>query len=244
MSNTNTVTPYQNAESSKKEQVTQMFDSIAPSYDLLNHMLSFGIDILWRRKSIRLLKAYQPKVVVDIATGTGDFAIEALRLNPDQVIGIDISPEMLEVGRKKMVRKKIDDKIEMRLGDSEDLKLDTDSVDAITVGFGVRNFEDLKKGLSEIRRVLRPGGAVAILEPSFPTSFPLKQLFSLHFKVITPLIGKLISGDDTAYTYLPQSVKAFPNGEDFVSICREVGFSKAEYKPLTLGICSLYILEK
>ena len=238
------VTPYQQSDASKKAQVTEMFDNIAPSYDLLNHLLSFGIDILWRKKAIRMLKKYDPKIVVDIATGTGDFAVEAKNLNPDKIIGIDISPEMLRVGKEKMKKKGLDNLIDMQLGDSEALKLDSDSVDAVTVGFGVRNFENLSLGLSEIHRVLRPGGAVAILEPSFPNKFPMKQLFFLHFKVITPLLGKLISGDNAAYEYLPNSVKAFPNGEDFLKICQEVGYSKTIYKPLTFGICSLYLLEK
>lgn len=238
------VTPYQDSAASKKEQVTEMFDSIAPKYDLLNHLLSFGIDIQWRKKAIRMLRPYKPQVVVDIATGTGDFAVAARKLKPRQIIGIDISPEMLRVGREKMVKKSLDQLVDMRLGDSEALELDSNSVDAVTVGFGVRNFENLKKGLSEIRRVLRPGGAVVILEPSYPTRFPLKQLFQLHFRIITPLIGKFISGDQAAYNYLPDSVKAFPNGQDFLDICQEVGYSKCVYKPLTLGICSLYLLEK
>lgn len=238
------VTPYNRADSSKKEQVTEMFDSIAPKYDLLNHALSFGVDILWRKKAIRMLKPYEPKVVVDIATGTGDFAVEATSLNPDQIIGIDISPNMLEVGKKKMVAKGLSDLIDMRIGDSEALELESNSVDAITVGFGVRNFENLPKGLGEMLRVLKPGKAAMILEPSFPTRFPMKQLFQFHFKVLTPLIGRFISGDVAAYNYLPESVRAFPNGEEFCQICREVGYSKAEYYPQTFGICSMYKLEK
>ncbi|MEL6588826.1 MAG: bifunctional demethylmenaquinone methyltransferase/2-methoxy-6-polyprenyl-1,4-benzoquinol methylase UbiE [Bacteroidota bacterium] len=238
------VTPYQNPEASKRVQVEEMFDNIAPKYDLLNRLMSAGVDITWRRKAIKNLAPYQPKVVVDIATGTGDFAIEAAKLKPESIIGIDISNEMLRVGRDKMKKKGLDQLIDMRNGDSEDLKLETDSVDAITVGFGVRNFQNLKKGLAEIRRVLRAGGAVAILEPSFPTTFPLKQLFAFHFRVLTPLLGKIVSGDNSAYTYLPESVKAFPNGDEFVQICKEVGFSKAEYIPLTFGMCSMYILEK
>lgn len=237
------VKPYQQ-EGSKKEQVTEMFDKIAPNYDLLNHLLSFGVDILWRRKAIRSLDMQNPDLVVDIATGTGDFAIEAKRIKPHKIIGIDISPEMLRVGRKKIKKKGLDDLIDMQIGDSENLKLETDSVDAITVGFGVRNFENLKKGLREILRVLKPGGKVAILEPSFPTIFPLKQLFQLHFRVLTPLIGKILSGDNAAYEYLPESVKAFPNGEEFVKICQDVGFQGVKYEPLTFGICSMYILEK
>lgn len=238
------VTPYNRTDASKKEQVTEMFDSIAPKYDLLNHALSFGIDILWRKKAIKMLRPYEPKIVVDIATGTGDFAVEAKSLNPDQIIGIDISPNMLEVGKKKIAAKGLSDLIDMRIGDSEALELESNSVDAITVGFGVRNFEDLPKGLGEMLRVLKPGKAAMILEPSFPTTFPMKQLFQFHFKVLTPLIGRFISGDVAAYNYLPESVKAFPNGEEFCEICRKVGYSKAEYYPQTFGICSMYKLEK
>ncbi|MEM7371137.1 MAG: bifunctional demethylmenaquinone methyltransferase/2-methoxy-6-polyprenyl-1,4-benzoquinol methylase UbiE [Bacteroidota bacterium] len=238
------ITPYQQTDASKKEQVTKMFDNIAPSYDLLNRLLSLGIDMQWRKIAIKRLQPYQPKLVVDIATGTGDFAVVARKLQADKIIGIDISPEMLEVGKEKMKRKGLEDLVEMQIGDSEALQLADNTVDAITVGFGVRNFENLPKGLSEIRRVLRPGGAVAILEPSYPTRFPLKQLFNFHFRVLTPFLGKLISGDNSAYSYLSDSVKAFPNGEDFLEICREVGYSKATYHPLTFGICSMYLLEK
>lgn len=237
------VTPYR-TEESKKRQVTEMFDNIAPKYDLLNHALSFGIDILWRRKAIHLLKPYKPQILVDIATGTADFAIEARRLKPQRIIGIDISPNMLDIGRTKIRKEGLEQLITLQLGDSEALELTNESVDVITIGFGVRNFENLSKGLSEIHRVLRPGGAVAILEPSFPTRFPMKQLFYLHFKVITPLLGKWISGDNAAYKYLPESVRAFPNGKDFVNICLSIGFSRAEYMPLSFGICSLYLLEK
>ena len=242
--NEKVVTPYKREGASKRAEVEEMFDSIAPRYDLLNRLMSMGIDIQWRKKAIRMLKQYQPQVVVDIATGTGDFAIAALQLNPTQVIGIDISREMLRVGQEKLVKQGLAQKIELQLGDSEALALADDSVDAVTVGFGVRNFENLKQGLGEIRRILRPGGAVAILEPSFPTRFPLKQLFQLHFRILTPIIGRLVSGDSAAYAYLPESVKAFPNGDRFVEICKEVGFKKAAYKPLTFGTCSLYLLEK
>lgn len=221
-----------------------MFDNIAPRYDLLNHALTLGIDIIWRRQAVRRLRPYAPQRIVDMATGTADFAIAARRLKPAEIIGIDISPEMLEVGREKLRRKRLDQLITLQEGDSEAIDLPDDSVDAITVGFGVRNFENLRLGLSELRRILRPGGAVVILEPSYPTRFPLKQLFFLHFRVLTPLIGRLISGDTAAYTYLPDSVRAFPNGDSFTQICREVGFSRADYQPLTFGICSLYLLEK
>ncbi len=238
------VTPYRDEERSKKEQVTEMFDSIAPRYDFLNHFLSMGIDILWRRRAIRMLKPYRPEVVLDIATGTGDFAIEALKLNPEKVIGLDISPGMLEVGRQKMVKKKLDDRIEMVLGDSEDLHFDDNSIGAVTVGFGVRNFENLEIGLGEILRVLKPGGAAVILEPSVPRKFPMRQLFGLYFKGILPLIGRMVSKDSRAYTYLPESVKAFPNGKEFTDICTKVGFTNVQFKPLSFGICSLYLLEK
>lgn len=221
-----------------------MFDNIAENYDTLNHSLTFGMDILWRKKAIRMLKPYQPKLVVDMATGTGDFAVEAKALNPDKIIGIDLSPGMLEKGREKMKRKGLDGLVDMVLGDSEAIQLEDNSVDAMTVGFGVRNYENLKKGLSEMKRVLKPGMPLVILEPSFPTKFPLKQMFQLYFRVITPLVGKMISGDDAAYTYLPESVKAFPNGKEFVKICDEVGFSRTKYIPLTGGICSMYLLEK
>jgi demethylmenaquinone methyltransferase/2-methoxy-6-polyprenyl-1,4-benzoquinol methylase len=239
------VTPYQDADRSKKEQVTQMFDNIAPSYDFLNHAMSMGIDIRWRRKAIRMLKPYNPSIVLDIATGTGDFALEAVRrLEPQKVIGLDISAGMLEVGRKKIEKQGLSDKIELVLGDSEDLPFEDDSIGAVTVGFGVRNFEHLEKGLGEILRVLQPGHAAAILEPAVPTKFPLKQLFSIYFRGLLPFFGRLVSGDRRAYTYLPESVKAFPNGQEFVEICKRVGFRKCTFQPLTLGICSLYLLEK
>ncbi len=221
-----------------------MFDNIAPKYDLLNHTLTLGIDFLWRRKAIKLLKPYQPQLVVDIATGTADFAIEAKSLSPEKIIGIDISPQMLAVGREKISEKKLSELIELREGDSENLALETNSVDAITVGFGVRNFENLEKGLAEMLRVLRPGKAAVILEPSYPTRFPMKQLFNFYFRRLTPLIGRLVSGDGSAYTYLGDSVKAFPQGKAFTDICLKVGYKRAKYVPLTFGICSLYLLEK
>jgi demethylmenaquinone methyltransferase/2-methoxy-6-polyprenyl-1,4-benzoquinol methylase len=240
----NTVTPYQDKARSKKEQVTEMFDSIAPRYDFLNHFLSMGIDILWRRKAVKMLKPYNPEIVLDIATGTGDFAIEAAKLEPKEIIGLDISAGMLEVGRKKIAKKGHDALIRMVLGDSEDLPFEDNSIGAITVGFGVRNFENLEKGLSEMLRVLKPGGAAVILEPSVPKRFPMKQLFGLYFRGILPLVGRLVSKDRRAYTYLPESVKAFPNGKEFVSICEKVGYKNCRYQPLSFGICALYLLEK
>jgi demethylmenaquinone methyltransferase / 2-methoxy-6-polyprenyl-1,4-benzoquinol methylase len=238
------VTPYQDTDRSKKEQVTEMFDNIAPSYDFLNHTLSLGIDIRWRRRAIKMLQAYKPEIVLDIATGTGDFAIEAMRLHPKKVIGLDISSGMLDVGRKKIEKRNLSEVIDMVLGDSEALPFEDNSIGAITVGFGARNFEHLEVGLGEILRVLKPGHAAVILEPAVPSKFPMKQLFSLYFRGILPFFGRLVSGDRSAYTYLPESVKAFPNGPDFVEICSKVGFRKCTFKPLTLGICSLYLLEK
>lgn len=240
----NQVKPYQDQGPGKKEQVRDMFDNIAGKYDLLNHTLTLGIDVLWRRKAIKKLSVVKPRRVLDIATGTADFALEAVKLNPEEIIGIDISSEMIEVGKQKVKKEGYDRLIKLRLGDSEAIDMEENSVDAITVGFGVRNFENLELGLTEIRRVLRPGGAVAILEPSYPDKFPLKQLFYIYFRWITPLIGRLISGDDSAYTYLPESVKAFPNGKDFVNICLKVGFKEATYHPLTFGSCALYVLTK
>lgn len=238
------VKPYTDQDGSKKQQVAEMFDNIAPKYDFLNHFLTMGIDIRWRKRAVKLLKPYQPSFCLDIATGTGDFALELLKLSPKKIIGLDISPKMLEVGRKKIAKKKGDAIIDMVEGDSEALDFDDNSVDAITVGFGARNFENLDRGLSEIYRVLKPGKAAVILEPSIPKRFPARQLFFFYFRGILPLIGRLVSGDTRAYTYLPESVKAFPNGKEFVSICEKAGFSKAQYKPLTLGVCSLYLLEK
>lgn len=238
------ITPYEETDRSKKEQVAEMFDNIAPSYDFLNHFLSMGVDYRWRRKAIRMLAKYQPKRMMDIATGTGDFAVEALRLNPSEVIGLDISAGMLEVGRRKIARLGKSDIIKMVQGDSESLPYPDNSMDAVTVGFGVRNFENLLKGMSEICRVLRPGGAAVILEPAVPSRFPMKQLFQVYFRGILPFVGRIVSKDHRAYTYLPQSVQAFPKGEDFMDICRKAGFRHTQYKPLTLGICSLYLLEK
>ncbi|MEM6764628.1 MAG: bifunctional demethylmenaquinone methyltransferase/2-methoxy-6-polyprenyl-1,4-benzoquinol methylase UbiE [Bacteroidota bacterium] len=239
-----TVTPYQDSSQSKKEQVTEMFDNISGGYDTLNHTLTMGIDFWWRKKAVQQLADTSPKLILDIATGTADFAISAIRLNPDKVIGLDISPKMLAVGREKISKKGLDKRIELIEGDSENLPFPDNHVDAVTVGFGVRNFENLSLGLSEIHRVMRPGAKAVILEPAFPKSFPLKQLFAFYFRYITPLIGKMISGDDAAYTYLPESVRAFPEGEGFLAICREVGFAKGESKPMTLGSCAMYVLTK
>ncbi len=221
-----------------------MFDNIAPRYDFLNSILSLGIHKIWRRKAINQLQSLNPAQILDVASGTGDFAIEALRLQPKHVIGIDISEGMLEVGRKKLKAAGIESLITLQVGDSENLEFQDNHFDAVCVGFGVRNFSDLIKGLSEIFRVMRPGGKAVILEPAVPSRFPLKQLFTFYFYWILPLIGKVISKDQSAYSYLPESVSAFPNGIEFVSICQTIGFKKTDFIPLSFGICSLYVLEK
>lgn len=235
-----TVVPYKDKTESKKEQVAEMFDNISHKYDFLNHFLSLGTDIRWRRKAISLLKENDPRQILDIATGTGDFAIEALRLNPDKVIGVDISEGMLEIGRHKLQRKGLSDRIELVSGDSENLQFDDNKFDAVIVAFGVRNFEDLQKGLRNMNRVLKPGGMVVILEFSKPGTFPFRQLYQFYFRWILPKIGRLISKDNAAYSYLPDSVGAFPDGKEFLEILDKTGFQQTQCKPLTLGISSIY----
>lgn len=238
------VKPY-NHQDSKKNQVSKMFDNIAPWYDFLNHFLSLGIDITWRRRAIRTLKNLQPKLILDVATGTADLAIEAERqLSPDKIIGIDIANEMLEIGRQKLKKRQITQKIELFLGDSENLSFPDNTFDAVTVAFGVRNFENLGKGLLEMYRVTRPGGKVVILEFSKPTLFPFRQLYNFYFRNFLPVIGRVTSKDPKAYRYLYESVQAFPDGKDFVNVLKKTGFQSATYKPLTLGICTLYLAEK
>ncbi|WP_158858976.1 bifunctional demethylmenaquinone methyltransferase/2-methoxy-6-polyprenyl-1,4-benzoquinol methylase UbiE [Lunatibacter salilacus] len=238
------VVPYKDKQEGKKEQVANMFNNISKKYDLLNHVLSLGIDITWRKKAIKMLKKDQPKLILDIATGTGDFAIEALALNPDKVIGVDISEGMLAEGRKKLKKRKLDNRIELQLGDSEKLLFEENKFDAVIVSFGVRNFENLEKGLSDMYRVLKPGGKTVIVEFSKPKKFPMKQAYNVYFKYILPQIGKVVSKDNAAYTYLPESVQAFPDGDDFLRILEKVGFKKTTCKLLTFGISSIYIGEK
>lgn len=237
------VKPYR-PDGSKKDQVAEMFNNIAGRYDFLNHFFSLGIDVLWRRKAIRLLKPLKPKRMLDIATGTGDFAFEALRLHPEKVIGVDISAGMVNVGKEKVIKRKKSDVIELKIGDSEQLEFPDESFDAITVGFGVRNFENLEKGLGEMARVLKPGGQAAILEFSKPKMFPIRQLYFFYFKFIMPVIGRIVSKDQSAYTYLPQSVMAFPEGEAFVAIALKSGFSKCRTYPVSGGIAAIYLAEK
>jgi demethylmenaquinone methyltransferase/2-methoxy-6-polyprenyl-1,4-benzoquinol methylase len=238
------VVPYKDKQDSKKDQVAEMFNNISPKYDLLNHVLSLGIDIIWRKKAIKFLKKDQPKLILDIATGTGDFAIEALVLNPDKIIGVDISEGMLSEGKKKMIKRGLQDKIEMQLGDSEGLLFEDNKFDAVIVSFGVRNFENLEKGLADMYRVLKPGGKTVILEFSKPKGFPMKQAYAFYSSKILPQVGKIVSKDNSAYTYLPESVQAFPDGEDFLLVLKKVGFHSTVCKPLTFGISSIYIGQK
>jgi demethylmenaquinone methyltransferase/2-methoxy-6-polyprenyl-1,4-benzoquinol methylase len=236
------ITPYTKPENvAKKQQVEKMFDSIAHKYDFLNHLFTLGIDVLWRKRCIRLLRKKQPSTILDVATGTGDFAIEAIRMGLDaQVTGLDLSAGMLENGKEKIKKRRYEDKIEMIQGDSENLPFDDNSFDAYTVGFGVRNFENLDKGLREMHRVLKPNGTTVILELSKPKIFPIKQLFWIYFKFIMPTIGRIVSKDSAAYTYLPASVAAFPEGKEFLEKMEQAGFKELKQISLTGGIASIY----
>lgn len=234
------VKPYEE-KGSKKEQVSQMFNGIARYYDFLNRLLSAGIDRVWRRKAIAELKSAQPKLILDVATGTADVALEtAKQLSPDQIIGIDISTKMLDIGRAKISKRGLDTLIELKEGDSENLPFADNTFDAITVAFGVRNFENLEQGLQEMYRVLKPEGKLVVLEFSKPQIFPFKQLYKFYFRNILPAIGKITSRDPKAYRYLYESVQAFPDGGKFTGILGKVGYKSNQCKPLTLGICSIY----
>ncbi len=241
---TKKVTPYKDSTLSKKEQVAEMFDNVSNNYDTLNRIMTFGIDIKWRKKVVALVGQKNPETILDIATGTGDFVIMLSKLNPKKIIGLDISKGMLEIGIKKVKEKKLDGLIDMVLGDSEELPFEDNSFDAITVGFGVRNFEDLDKGLQEIHRVLKTNGIFVVLETSQPEKFPIKQFFNFYSKFIIPTIGKLFSKDKRAYTYLPQSAAIFPYGEKFNNILEKNGFNNATNKPLTFGVASIYTATK
>ncbi|MCC7331259.1 MAG: bifunctional demethylmenaquinone methyltransferase/2-methoxy-6-polyprenyl-1,4-benzoquinol methylase UbiE [Flavobacteriales bacterium] len=239
-----TVLPYKHQKETKKEQVATMFNNISKKYDFLNHFLSLGIDVLWRKKAIKLLKPHQPKILLDVATGTGDFALEALTLNPEKIVGIDISEGMLMIGKEKIKNKGVENIVSLQLGDSEQLPFSDNFFDAYTVGFGVRNFENLEKGLSEMLRVLKPQGNAIILEFSKPKILPVKMLYNFYFNFILPFIGKLVSKDNSAYTYLPESVNAFPDGNDFLLILTRLGYKEAKVKPLMFGIASIYYAKK
>jgi demethylmenaquinone methyltransferase/2-methoxy-6-polyprenyl-1,4-benzoquinol methylase len=239
-----TVLPYKEQSTSKKEQVAQMFDNISHRYDFLNHFLSMGIDKGWRKKAIKFLKPLNPKQILDVATGTGDFALQALTLNPDKITGVDISTGMLEMGRKKIEKLNLTSKVELLEGDSENLPFQENKFDAVTVAFGVRNFENLEKGLTEIYRVLKPGALIVVLEFSMPRQFPFRQIYNFYFKAVLPRVGRMVSKDSAAYTYLPESVAAFPDGNDFIAILNKTGFKNTACKPLTFGISSIYTGQK
>lgn len=234
----NKVTPY-NTEYSKKSQVEDMFDNIAPKYDLLNHVLSMKIDVLWRNKLVRMLSQEKPGLVLDVATGTGDLAIAVQKGTGADVVGLDLSQQMLNVGIDKIRRQKLDGHISMQKGDAEQLPFEDNKFDGVTVAFGVRNFENLEKGLSELRRVVKENRSIYILEFSKVEGF-MAPLYMFYFKNILPAIGRLVSKDNRAYTYLPDSVNAFPFGEKMKSILLNTGFRKVEYKKLSLGIATIY----
>jgi demethylmenaquinone methyltransferase/2-methoxy-6-polyprenyl-1,4-benzoquinol methylase len=238
------ITPYKNSNLSKKEQVTQMFDTISKEYDSLNRVISFGIDIKWRKKVVSIVGKQNPDTILDIATGTGDLAINLAKTNASKIVGFDISPGMLEIGKQKIAQKKLNNKIEMVLGDSEKMPFTDNSFDAITVAFGVRNFENLEQGLTEILRVLKPNGTFVILETSVPAKAPYKQGYKFYTKRILPLIGKLFSRDKVAYSYLCESASVFPYGEALNNILRKIGFINAEALPQTFGVATIYTASK
>ncbi|MFD2099456.1 bifunctional demethylmenaquinone methyltransferase/2-methoxy-6-polyprenyl-1,4-benzoquinol methylase UbiE [Flagellimonas iocasae] len=238
------VTPYKESQLGKKEQVRQMFDTISKNYDGLNRIISFGIDLKWRKRMVKMLKAKAPQTILDIATGTGDLAIAMTQTGAEKIIGLDISPGMLEVGKEKVLDKNLQNTIEMVVGDSEDLPFEDHSFDAVTVGFGVRNFEHLEKGLAEIYRVLKPGGTFMVLETSVPTKTPFKQGYRLYCNYMLPTIGKMFSKDRSAYAYLSESASVFPHGEAFNNILAKIGFIGIENKPQTFGVASIYVATK
>lgn len=238
------VIPYKDSELGKKAQVTQMFDTISKNYDGLNRVISFGIDIKWRNRVVAILQKEKPASILDIATGTGDLAINLTRTGAQKIVGLDISPGMLEVGKKKVSDKNLNDTIEMIVGDSENLPFENEFFDAITVAFGVRNFENLEKGLAEIYRVLTKGGTFVVLETSVPTKTPFKQGYNFYTRNILPSIGRIFSKDKSAYKYLSESASVFPHGEAFNNILRKIGFIEVENKPQTLGVASIYVARK
>ena len=238
------ITPYKNSTLGKKEQVAQMFDTISGNYDNLNRVISFGIDVKWRKKVLKIVSDSKPKIILDIATGTGDLAILMAQSNAEKIIGLDISAGMLEVGRKKVEEKKLSNTIELVIGDSENMPFEDNYFDAITVSFGVRNFENLEKGFAEILRVLKPNGVFVILETSVPVKTPYKQGYHFYTKNILPIIGKLFSKDNSAYGYLSESAAAFPYGEVLNNILRKIGFIDVVAMPQTFGVATIYSASK
>ena len=235
------ISPYTDSNAAKKEQVAAMFNNISTTYDFLNRTLSLGIDTLWRKKAIKELIDDQPQYILDVATGTGDFAFEAIKiLNPKRIIGVDISKGMLAIADAKIIKRNMEHLFEVRMGDSEKLLFKDNEFDAVTVAYGVRNFENLEKGLSDILRVLKSGGKAVILEFSKPSTFPIKQGYHFYFNHVVPTIGKLFSKDSSAYAYLPASVASFPDGHCFTKKMQEAGFRNTTCKPLAFGICTIY----
>lgn len=239
-----TIKPYKDSELGKKEQVAQMFDNISENYDGLNRVISLGIDVNWRKKVVKIVGKNNPKQILDIATGTGDLALMMASLNPERIVGLDISSGMLEVGKQKIAKAKLSNKIEMIVGDSEEMSFKDNTFDAITVSFGVRNFANLDKGIKEIARVLKPDGALVILETSNPTKFPFKQGYKLYTNLFLPIVGKLFSKDKVAYSYLSKSANSFPFGEAFNNILQKNGFSNTKDIPVTFGVATIYIASK
>jgi demethylmenaquinone methyltransferase/2-methoxy-6-polyprenyl-1,4-benzoquinol methylase len=238
------IKPYKDSDLGKKEQVAQMFDTISGEYDGLNRVISLGIDIKWRKKVVKIVGENNPKQILDIATGTGDLAIMMSQLNPDKIIGLDISAGMLEVGKQKISKANLSDKIDMVVGDSEAMPFKDNTFDAITVSFGVRNFANLGKGIQEIARVLKPTGVLVILETSNPTKFPFKQGYKLYTNLILPIIGKLFSKDKVAYSYLSESANSFPFGAAFCNILQKNGFTHTKANPVTFGVATIYTATK
>jgi demethylmenaquinone methyltransferase/2-methoxy-6-polyprenyl-1,4-benzoquinol methylase len=232
-----------NNNKGKKVKVEKMFDDIAPRYDFLNHFLSMGIDIIWRKTVRKSLASARPQKILDVATGTGDLAIELCNLKPENIIGVDISEGMLNIGKAKIKKKNLDHIISMEVGDSEQLRFEDKTFDAVTVAFGVRNYENLQKGLKDMRRVLKPGGKLAVLEFSKPKTFPFKQIYNFYFKAILPTFGKLFSKHDSAYTYLPESVQSFAEDEAFIKELEQAGYKNCKQKRLTFGISTLYLAD-
>lgn len=238
------VTPYNHSRLRKKEQVKQMFDTISGSYDGLNRIISLGIDKKWRKKVVAIIKSKRPETILDVATGTGDLAIALAKTTAKKVTGIDIAPKMLDIGQQKIARKQLGEKIELVLADSEHLPFTTHTFDAVTVAFGVRNFENLEKGLTEIYRVLKPKGTFVILETSVPQKTPYRQGYRFYCNSILPFIGRIFSGDRSAYTYLSKSAALFPHGEAFNNILRKIGFIEVTHKPQTFGVATIYVASK
>jgi len=240
-----TITPYSPNAKDKAQQVETMFDNIAPTYDTLNHRLSWNIDRYWRRKALRKLAVHQPRTILDIATGTGDFAIQAAQMMPQvTVTGVDISEGMMKIGAEKVERLGLGQRITFQREDCLALSYPDDTFDAVTAAFGIRNFADLDSGLAEMCRVLRPGGQLCIAELTTPVSFPMRQLFHVYSHTVLPVYGRLISKDTSAYTYLTKTIEAFPQGERMVDILRKAGFSQASFRRLTFGICTMYFATK